>query len=355
MGATLLKKIIKLAPDAASENNMIIQLVQLIKFMEEPQFREVHSSKWLASKSETKHALSDIYYMMGDYFMKNGDKTQALKNYQLDACFNPARFDTWAAIALCKAAEVEDNLRSFEHDDKLDQRKIEATMFAFRRALSLEENGKIMIEFGQFVYYIGARMMKLNGNIDMLLEARAIFVKVNETMPEEEWLVHYMQGKIYEKENKLEEAVASYVKSMTWMDQHGASYPKKVQYKQSSADYVHESLEMFYRVNAAILKAYLNGAILDLTPFKSTIYDLMKSNFYTRKGWNEPTKQPEEQILDSPEQILSQLGQNLVMIVALYPQHSKSYHLLTRLLMKRHNYEQARQVLFGHLAHAIGR
>ena len=39
--------------------------------------------------------------MMGDYFMKNVEKTQALKNYQRDACFNPDRFDTWAAIALC--------------------------------------------------------------------------------------------------------------------------------------------------------------------------------------------------------------------------------------------------------------
>ena len=97
--------------------------------------------------------------MMGDYFMKNGQKTQALKNYQFDACVNPDRFDTWA-IALCKAAEIEDNLRSFEHDDKLDQRKIEATLFAFTAALTLEENGKIMIEFGQFVYYIGARVLR---------------------------------------------------------------------------------------------------------------------------------------------------------------------------------------------------
>ena len=158
--AGLLKKIIKLAPDSAYDNHLCIQLAQLGKYMEDQQFRESHGSEWLKAKSATKHELSAVYYMMGDYFMKNGDKTQALKNYQLDACFNPDRFDTWAAIALCKAAEIEDNLRSFEHDDKLDQRKIEATVFAFTTALTLEENGKIMIEFGQFVYYIGARVMR---------------------------------------------------------------------------------------------------------------------------------------------------------------------------------------------------
>ena len=169
-------------------------------------------------------------------------------------------------------------------------------------------------------------------------------------MPEEEWLVHYMQGKIYEKNENLDEAIDTYFKSLNWMDKHGASYPKKVQYKQSSTDYVHESLEMFYRINASILKSYLNGKILDLTKYKPTVFLLMKTNFYTRKGWNE---QKEEVILDTPEQILTQLGQNLLMIIERYPQHSKSYHLLSRLFIRRRHYEQARHVLFGTRSEAL--
>ena len=54
------------------------------------------------------------------------------------------------------------------------------------------------------------------------------------------------------------------------MDEH-ASFPKKIQYKVNSGDYSHESLELFYRINAVIYKAYEKKKITDLTQYKETV------------------------------------------------------------------------------------
>ena len=54
------------------------------------------------------------------------------------------------------------------------------------------------------------------------------------------------------------------------MDEH-ATFPKKIQYKVNSGDYSHESLELFYRINAVIYKAYEKKKITDLTQYKETV------------------------------------------------------------------------------------
>ena len=54
------------------------------------------------------------------------------------------------------------------------------------------------------------------------------------------------------------------------MDEH-ATFPKKIQYKVNSGDYSHESLELFYRINAVIYKAYEKKKIADLTQYKETV------------------------------------------------------------------------------------
>ena len=68
----LLKKILRLAPDAAYDSQCI-KTDQLVKFLEYPTRRAEIGFDWLdAETNET--TVSDIHYLMGDYFMKNGDR-----------------------------------------------------------------------------------------------------------------------------------------------------------------------------------------------------------------------------------------------------------------------------------------
>ena len=64
--------------------------------------------------------------------------------------------------------------------------------------------------------------------------------------------------------------ILNHPKALSWMDEH-ATFPKKIQYKVNSGDYSHESLELFYRINAVIYKAYEKKKIADLTQYKETV------------------------------------------------------------------------------------
>ena len=68
----LLKKILRLAPDAAYDSQCI-KTDQLVKFLEFPARREEIGSNWLDAETN-ESTVSDIHYLMGDYFMKNGDR-----------------------------------------------------------------------------------------------------------------------------------------------------------------------------------------------------------------------------------------------------------------------------------------
>ena len=57
------------------------------------------------------------------------------------------------------AADIEDKLRSFDSptNAKLDVKKVSAASFCFKRALVLETNGKILLEYGQFLYWLAVQ------------------------------------------------------------------------------------------------------------------------------------------------------------------------------------------------------
>lgn len=74
----------------------------------------------------------------------------------LDVCLNPYRFDSWAAMALARAASLTSDLNScdtFDNDVQL-HRKTKAQR-CFQQAVNLEpENTTMWIEFGSFAYTV---------------------------------------------------------------------------------------------------------------------------------------------------------------------------------------------------------
>ena len=113
-------------------------------------------------------------------------------------------------------------MRSFDDSEsRIDDRKLQSAIFAFDKAISLEKNGKILIEFAQFLFTLANRIPettdknkekdkqeKMSDNSDesdkpsektdfeMLKKSESLFDQVKESMPEEEWLVLYMKGRV---------------------------------------------------------------------------------------------------------------------------------------------------------------
>lgn len=340
--ALLLKRIIKLIPNEEFDK-MRITYHSLHKFVESPDKRD--ETEWLNVANMTSSVLKNVYYLLGDYYMKNNDRSSAVKNYLMDIAFNPSRFDSWAALALCKAADIEDKLRSFEISSiaKIDPKKICAAKFSFDRALQLENNGKILIEYAQCLYWLathsGQRCPKL------LSQAEKMFDQALLAIPEEEWLVLYMKGKIHEKMGDVLEPIQFYFDALDWMDGY-AQYPKKIQYKMHSGDYSHETLEIFYRINAVILKAYEKH--YDILKLQDVIKKLTNQPFYNRNGNDEDAVIfARHKSYDSSDRILAQIIKNLKICIGRFPQHYKSYYRLARLAILRNDLKSARRILVG--------
>ena len=56
------------------------------------------------------NGMEDIFYYLGDFYFKNKEFNKALKFYMHDVCIQPARFQSWAAMALTRGSKLEEKL-----------------------------------------------------------------------------------------------------------------------------------------------------------------------------------------------------------------------------------------------------
>ncbi|XP_054155601.1 calcineurin-binding protein cabin-1-like [Oppia nitens] len=218
-----------------------------------------------------------IYYLLADYYFKNKEFSKAREYYIYDLALNCNRFDSWAASALTRNFEVDQQLLSGKEISETFYELAMASQRCFQRALLLEpSNTKLWIEFGHFMYNISSTTSRLrktslftagsapNSDAEraqgMTQVAKHCFEKaLNADSPEELWLPYYMLGKVMEKSSNIYGTNALFVaiKYYEWADMclyvDGASYPKKIMYYNPPYLAV-EALEVHYRIHASILK-----------------------------------------------------------------------------------------------------
>ncbi|XP_050089319.1 calcineurin-binding protein cabin-1-like [Anopheles aquasalis] len=252
--------------------------------------------------------IKPIFYLLADYYFKSRDFTRAIKYYVMDLALEPTRFDSWAGISLSKASRVETKLNSTEViplQEFLDE--TDNGMKCFDQCLQLNENdAQLWIEYGSFAYNIHSfcsRSLKLlSDTLSMesfaLVEthkercldiAFSCFNKVSlekisspelskevekeqqqqqqqqhqhqqqqqesgNNHEDEIWLHHYMLGKIAEKKKEHPAVyLTHYLKSAKYLYECNATYPIKINHS-SPSQLAIEALEVFYRINAAIIK-----------------------------------------------------------------------------------------------------
>nr|XP_049462674.1 calcineurin-binding protein cabin-1-like [Anopheles coluzzii] len=238
-----------------------------------------------------------IFYLLADFYFKTQDFTRAIKYYVMDLALEPARFDSWAGISLSKASKIETKLNSTEViplQEFLDE--TDNGMKCFDQCLQLnEEDSQLWIEYGSFAYNIHSfcsRSLKLLSDT-LSMESFALvethkercldiaftcFNKVSliklcaagdgideqqQLQPNQDngpnhedeiWLHHYMLGKIAEKKKEHPAVyLTHYLKSAKYLYECNATYPIKINHS-SPSQLAIEALEIFYRINAAIMK-----------------------------------------------------------------------------------------------------
>ncbi|KAM4708678.1 calcineurin-binding protein cabin-1 [Discoglossus pictus] len=225
--------------------------------------------------------LSELYYLLADYHFKNKEQSKAIKFYMHDICICPNRFDSWAGMALARASRIQDKLNSNElKNDGPIWKLATPVLNCFKRALEIDSsNLSLWIEYGTMSYTLhsfASRQLKqwlkelspevvgqLKERRDNMLEtAKQCFTSASQCEgdgDEEEWLIHYMLGKIAEKQQLAPELYLQHYKQAGhYLHEEAARYPKKIHYH-NPPGLAMEALEVYFRLHASILKLLENS------------------------------------------------------------------------------------------------
>ncbi|KAJ1074053.1 hypothetical protein K5549_015552 [Capra hircus] len=220
--------------------------------------------------------VSELYYLLADYHFKNKEQSKAIKFYMHDICVCPDRFDSWAGMALARASRIQDKLNSNElKSDGPIWKHATPVLSCFRRALEIDSsNLSLWIEFGTMSYALhsfASRQLKqwrpelpaelvqqLEERRDSMLEtAQHCFTSAARCEgdgDEEEWLIHYMLGKVAEKQQQPPTVyLRHYRQASHLLHEEAARYPKKIHYH-NPPELAMEALEVYFRLHASILK-----------------------------------------------------------------------------------------------------
>ncbi|XP_058387918.1 calcineurin-binding protein cabin-1 isoform X1 [Diceros bicornis minor] len=228
--------------------------------------------------------VNELYYLLADYHFKNKEQSKAIKFYMHDICVCPNRFDSWAGMALARASRIQDKLNSNElKSDGPIWKHATPVLNCFRRALEIDSsNLSLWIEYGTMSYALhsfASRQLKqwraelppelmqqvkavvslqMEGRRDSMLEtARHCFTSAARCEgdgDEEEWLIHYMLGKVAEKQQQPPAVyLLHYRQAGHYLHEEAARYPKKIHYH-NPPELAMEALEVYFRLHASILK-----------------------------------------------------------------------------------------------------
>ncbi|XP_061672214.1 calcineurin-binding protein cabin-1 isoform X3 [Syngnathoides biaculeatus] len=220
--------------------------------------------------------INEVYYLLADYHFKNKEQSKAIKFYMHDICVCPNRFDSWAGMALARASRIQEKLNSNElKSDVPIWKHSQAVLNCFKRALEIDgSNLSLWIEYGTISYALhsfASRQLKqwrdelppevvkqMEERRESMLEtASRCFQGASQCegdSDEEEWLIHYMLGKIAEKRRQTPvEYLQLYKKAAHFLYEEAARYPRKIHYH-NPPDLAMEALELHFRLSATILK-----------------------------------------------------------------------------------------------------
>ncbi|XP_063000055.1 calcineurin-binding protein cabin-1 isoform X2 [Elgaria multicarinata webbii] len=220
--------------------------------------------------------VTELYYLLADYHFKNKEQSKAIKFYMHDICICPNRFDSWAGMALARASRIQDKLNSNElKSDGPIWKHSTPVLNCFKRALEIDgSNLSLWIEYGTISYALhsfASRQLKqwkseLPSEVvqqmeerrnSMLETAQHCFTSASHCEgdgDEEEWLIHYMLGKIAEKQKQPPVVyLLHYKQAGHFLHEEAARYPKKIHYH-NPPELAMEALEVYFRLHASILK-----------------------------------------------------------------------------------------------------
>lgn len=228
------------------------------------------------------YKMKDIYFILGDYYLKKEECRMSIKYNMYDVLINNDRFESWAQITLAKGVNLERVLNSCNNinSERDFIRPAKTIVRCFKRTLDLGSNCDVWLEYAVFSYSVHSfcsRLLKqaseslsmedfesLEKHKDEMLDTaqKSCTTLCQELKHQHDpdkalegmWLSNYFLGKVAEKRNKAPAVYMDfYLKSLKSLYDAEAIYPSKINYN-SPQHYSIEVLELCYRIHATILK-----------------------------------------------------------------------------------------------------
>lgn len=320
----LLNKTLTLMPKELDPSKSIHHVTMFIEGQTETPPSEANAFK-------LPYKILSLYYLLADYYFKNRDFLKAIKFYTLDLAVNPTRYDSWAGIALSKASKIETKLNGLDpiNMDTLWE-EYEEVLRCFECCININRfQALLWIEHGSFSYtihscfsrYLKSNKDKLSAeNMAVINERKEKTLSIayncfklanslqNAPSPttaiaangantednnddddgnDEKWLCQYMLGKISEKRKEEPKVYLNhYLMAANYLYESSATYPIKINHNNPTTLSV-EALEVFYRINAAMIKYLQNEK--DITRatgdlFRKILKNLSNSPFAYNKA-----------------------------------------------------------------------
>lgn len=235
--------------------------------------------------------IASIYYLLADFYFKNQETGKAIKFYVNDLTMKPDRFDSWASLSLCKQSKLEMKLNAYASIGVKDFLEMaDQAINCFNQCLKIKKTITILTEFASFTYHLHSfcsRNLKQSSetlsmeNFSAIEERKEKFLNISlkcfsevseavsdsthelntnknheesEDNHDEKWYYHFMLGKIAEKKKEAPvNYLNHYLKSAKYLYEDNATYPIKINHSNPTHLAV-ESLEVFYRISACIMK-----------------------------------------------------------------------------------------------------
>ncbi|KAF2976306.1 hypothetical protein EK904_002743 [Melospiza melodia maxima] len=228
--------------------------------------------------------VTELYYLLADYHFKNKEQSKAIKFYMHDICICPNSYwgQCFVGNHLKKINMISAVQLVFHSEDKLNSNELKSdgpiwkhstpVLNCFKRALEIDSsNLSLWIEYGTISYALhsfASRQLKqwktelppevMEERRDSMLEtAKLCFTSAARCEgdgDEEEWLIHYMLGKIAEKQKQPPVVyLLHYKQAGHYLHEEAARYPKKIHYH-NPPELAMEALEVYFRLHASILK-----------------------------------------------------------------------------------------------------
>ena len=237
-----------------------------------------------ADVAAKENGVDDLFYYLGDYYFKNKEFTKALKFYMHDVSVKPFRFQSWAAMAFTRHTRLEEKINECEmKSGGLIKKHTTSTLRCFAKAVTIQKNRCVILEeYGQATYMLAsycARKLREDNQdekeesenfksmrTEMLLLSQSCFTDALVAANSKEgelWMHYYMLGKTSEHLCKPVDTYLSYYqRSVEELWNSGARVWKKIPYH-GAPEYSIESLELFYRIHASILKIIMYSEKID--------------------------------------------------------------------------------------------